>query len=105
MSGEDDEIKTKPFKGAQVLWPPDIPDDILEDAVTVSADALNGKNFEEEGVEIARIVKQHLDEKWEPYWHVFLGKSFGCHAAHEKKRFVYFTFEESNISFLIYKAN
>eukprot|EP00345_Euplotes_harpa_P002576 CAMPEP_0168323484 /NCGR_PEP_ID=MMETSP0213-20121227/3511_1 /TAXON_ID=151035 /ORGANISM="Euplotes harpa, Strain FSP1.4" /LENGTH=105 /DNA_ID=CAMNT_0008325569 /DNA_START=29 /DNA_END=346 /DNA_ORIENTATION=- len=105
MSAEESEVKTKPFRGAQVLWPPDIPDDILEDIVTVSADALNGKNFEEEGVEIARIVKQHLDEKWDPYWHVFLGKSFGCHAVHEKKRFVYFTFEESNISFLIYKAS
>ena len=105
MSGGDDETKTKPFKGAQVLWPPDIPDDILEDAVTVSADALRDRNFEEEGVEIARIVKQHLDEKWEPYWHVFLGKSFGCHAVHEKRRFVYFTFVESNISFLIYKAS
>eukprot|EP00345_Euplotes_harpa_P007037 CAMPEP_0168332924 /NCGR_PEP_ID=MMETSP0213-20121227/9273_1 /TAXON_ID=151035 /ORGANISM="Euplotes harpa, Strain FSP1.4" /LENGTH=105 /DNA_ID=CAMNT_0008337093 /DNA_START=29 /DNA_END=346 /DNA_ORIENTATION=+ len=105
MSAEENEVKTKPFRGAQVLWPPDIPDDILEDIVTVSADALNGKNFEEEGVEIARVVKQHLDEKWDPYWHVFLGKSFGCHAVHEKKRFVYFTFEESNISFLIYKAS
>ena len=105
MSGEDEESKTKPFKGAQVLWPPDIPDDILEDAVTVSKEALAGKNFEEEGVEIARTVKQHLDEKWEPYWHVFLGKSFGCHAVHEKKRFVYFTFEDTNISFLIYKSS
>ena len=53
------------------------------------------------GVEIARIVKQHLDEKWEPYWHVFLGKSFGCHAVHEKRSFKYFTFEESNILFLL----
>ena len=105
MSGEGEKTKTKPFKGAQVLWPPDIPDDILEDVVTVATEALEGKNFEEEGVEVARIVKQHMDEKWEPYWHVFLGKSFGCHAVHEKKRFVYFTFEESNISFLIYKAS
>ena len=61
MSGEENETKTKPFKGAQVLWPPDIPDDILEDAVTISAEALHGKSFEE-GVEIARIVKQHLDK-------------------------------------------
>ena len=105
MSGEDEEAKTKPFKGAQVLWPPDIPDDILEDAVTVASEALKGRDSVEEGVEVARIVKQHLDEKWEPYWHVFLGKSFGCHAVHEKKRFVYFTFEDSNISFLIYKAS
>ena len=104
MSGDAEESKTKSFKGAQVLWPPDIPDDILEDVVEVAAKTLEEKSFEE-GVEVARIVKQHLDEKWDPYWHVFLGKSFGCHAVHEKERFVYFTFEESNISFLIYKAS
>ena len=45
-----------------------------------------------------------MDEKWEPYWHVFLGKSFGCHAVHEKNRHVYFNFEHNKISFLIYKA-
>ncbi|CAI2385111.1 unnamed protein product [Moneuplotes crassus] len=101
---DNEESKTKPFKGAQVLWPPDIPDDILEDVVDIAAKTLEEKGFEE-GVEVARIVKQHLDEKWEPYWHVFLGKSFGCHSVHERERFVYFTFEESNISFLIYKAS
>ena len=52
-------------------------------------------------MEIARIVKQHLDEKRESYWHVFLWKSFGCHAVHEKRSFKYFTFEESNILFLL----
>ena len=46
-----------------------------------------------------------MDKKWEPSWHVFLGKSFGCHAVHEKNRFVYFTFEHNKISFLIYKAS
>ena len=46
-----------------------------------------------------------MDKKWEPSWHVFLGKSFGCHSVHEKNRFVYFTFEASKISFLIYKAS
>ncbi|CAI2384698.1 unnamed protein product [Moneuplotes crassus] len=104
MSGDNEESKTKSFKGAQVLWPPDISDDILEDVIEVASQTLLEKSFEDD-VEVARIVKQHLDEKWEPYWHVFLGKSFGCHAVHEKERFVYFTFEESNISFLIYKIS
>ena len=45
-----------------------------------------------------------MDTKWEPSWHVFLGKSFGCYSVHEKNRFVYFTFEQSKISFLIYKS-
>ena len=56
-------------------------------------------------VQIAETVKKHMDTNWEPYWHVFLGKSFGCHAVHEKNRFVYFTFEQQKISFLIYKAS
>lgn len=56
-------------------------------------------------MQIAEIVKKHMDERWEPYWHVFLGKSFGCHAVHEHNRFVYFSFEQSKISFLIYKAS
>ncbi len=46
-----------------------------------------------------------MDEKWEPSWHVFLGKAFGCHSVHEKNRFVYFTFDYNKISFLIYKAS
>lgn len=45
-------------------------------------------------LQIAEIVKKHMDAHWEPYWHVFLGKSFGCHAVHEKNRFVFFTFEQ-----------
>ena len=56
-------------------------------------------------LQIARIVKKYMDDNWEPYWHVFLGKSFGCHSVHERNRFVYFTFEQSKISFLIYKAS
>ncbi len=48
-----------------------------------------------------------MDDKWEPHWHVFLGKSFGCHAVHERNRFVYFTMQdkEDKCCFLLYKAN
>lgn len=88
-----------------VDWPADMPDDMLEDAITVSKKALEEHDFEENGVEIAQIVKKHMDKKWEPYWHVFLGKSFGCYSVHERNRFVYFSFEQSKISFLIYKAS
>ena len=105
MSGEDKKSEKKPFKGAQVLWPADMPDDMLEDAIAISREHLDANEFEANGVEIARLVKSHMDTKWEPSWHVFLGKSFGCHAVHEKNRFVYFTFEHNKISFLIYKAS
>ena len=103
-----------------------MPDDMLEDAIMVSKTTLDEHEFETNGVEvsfiifyfaaglnltyllfiqIAKKVKAHMDQKWEPSWHVFLGKSFGCHAVHEKNRFVYFTFEQCKISFLIYKAS
>ena len=70
-----------------------MPDDMLEDAIQVAGKALSEYDFESQGVDIAKTVKKHMDDRWEPYWHVFLGKSFGCHAVHEKNRFVYFTFE------------
>ena len=94
-----------------------MPDDMLEDAIQVSKAAMEEFQFEPDGTEvswlitanefekIAKKVKMHMDKKWEPSWHVFLGKSFGCHAVHERNRFVYFTFEASKISFLIYKAS
>jgi dynein light chain LC8-type len=83
-----------------------MPDDILEDAVTVAKKAMKEhENFEEEAIMIAEEVKKFMDEKWEPFWHVFLGKSFGCHTVHEKNRFVYFTFEDTKVSFLIYKSS
>jgi len=47
-----------------------------------------------------------MDTNFEPYWHVFLGKNFGCQAIHEQNRFVYFTLSEPfKISFLVYKAS
>eukprot|EP00350_Pseudokeronopsis_sp_OXSARD2_P008341 CAMPEP_0170555922 /NCGR_PEP_ID=MMETSP0211-20121228/14671_1 /TAXON_ID=311385 /ORGANISM="Pseudokeronopsis sp., Strain OXSARD2" /LENGTH=70 /DNA_ID=CAMNT_0010865953 /DNA_START=86 /DNA_END=298 /DNA_ORIENTATION=+ len=70
-----------------------MPDDMLEDCIAIANRALNEYDFETDGVEIAKNVKKHMDDKWEPYWHVFLGKAFGCHAVHERNRFVYFTFE------------
>ena len=71
----------------------------------MSRQNLDENEFEADGVKIAENIKKHMDKKWEPSWHVFLGKSFGCHAVHEKNRFVYFTFEHNKISFLIYKAS
>ena len=71
-----------------------MPDDILEDAITTAKSVLDSHDFTTDGVEIVKQVKLHMDEKWRPYWHVFCGNSFGCHAIHEKNRFVYFTFEQ-----------
>ena len=46
MSNEDDKPCKKPFKGAQVLWPADMPDDMLEDAIAISKKAFEENEFE-----------------------------------------------------------
>ena len=54
---EEQKIVKKPFKGAQVLWPADMPDDMLEDAILASKKAVDEFEFEPDGVEIAKTVK------------------------------------------------
>mmetsp|Transcript_15923 Transcript_15923/g.31153 ORF Transcript_15923/g.31153 Transcript_15923/m.31153 type:complete len:109 (-) Transcript_15923:119-445(-) len=97
----NEEYKT--LWGARIRWPPDMPDDMLEDAVKTSGAAFDefGK-LEKEGQNIAEKIKKHFDEKWGPYWHVTVGRNFGCHAVHEKQRFVYFVFDPFAV--MIYKA-
>lgn len=53
-------------------------------------------------MQIAENLKKFLDATYSPYWHVVLGNNFGCHAMHERNRFLYFEFKK--ITFLIYKA-
>lgn len=85
------------------MWPADIPDNMLEDSVKTAFAALeeHGK-AERDGPKIAEHIKKHFDEAWGPYWHVTVGKNFGCHTVHEKQRFVYFYIE--HFAFMIYKA-
>ena len=52
MAEEKKNVK-KPFKGAKVDWPADMPDDMLEDVITVAKKALEEHEFEEEGVEVS----------------------------------------------------
>mmetsp|Transcript_90067 Transcript_90067/g.259634 ORF Transcript_90067/g.259634 Transcript_90067/m.259634 type:complete len:107 (-) Transcript_90067:139-459(-) len=93
----------KTLWGARILWPPDIPDNMCEDAVKSAQAALEefGKQ-ESKGLQIAEKLKKHFDENYGPYWHVTVGRNFGCHAVHEKQRFIYFYIEQ--FAFLIYKA-
>ena len=107
MSTEEEKKKTtRPFKGAQVNWPPDMPDRMLEFVINLAHEQLTQFDFERDGVEIAKNIKTAMDQEFEPYWHVFVGKNFGCQAVHEQNRFVYFTIQQQvKISFLCYKAS
>eukprot|EP00403_Amphidinium_massartii_P038163 CAMPEP_0178458140 /NCGR_PEP_ID=MMETSP0689_2-20121128/47391_1 /TAXON_ID=160604 /ORGANISM="Amphidinium massartii, Strain CS-259" /LENGTH=108 /DNA_ID=CAMNT_0020084437 /DNA_START=67 /DNA_END=393 /DNA_ORIENTATION=- len=94
----------KTLWGARILWPPDIPDNMLEDAVKVAQEAMeeHQPNIEQNAMKMAEKIKKHFDETWGPYWHITVGKNFGCHAVHEKQRFVYFYIGQ--FAFLMYKA-
>ena len=60
---EEKKSTKKPFKGAKVDWPADMPDDMLEDAITVAKKALDEHDFEEQGVEVGEI--NHVAELYE----------------------------------------
>ena len=61
MAEEKVNVK-KPFKGAKVDWPADMPDDMLEDAITVAKKALDEHDFEEQGVEVSD--SNYFDKCW-----------------------------------------
>jgi dynein light chain LC8-type len=91
------------FMGVRLLWPPDCPDDILESIIKeVQGQETGGLSFDKDGQKVAENIKKFCDNTHEPYWHVFVGNSFGCHAIHEKRRFMYFYYKKN--AFLIYKA-
>ena len=58
---EDKKNDKKPFKGvsaltdrkAQVLWPADMPDDMLEDAIKISKEAMEEFPFETHGEKVS----------------------------------------------------
>lgn len=101
MAEEGNGVELRPFQDARVLWPPDMPDDMLEDAVKTAKELKNKHDIEKDGEKVAREIKQHFDQKWNPYWHVVVGKGFGSHCTHESRRFVYFYLDK--YAFMIYK--
>ena len=63
---------------------------------------LNSRDVETEGVECAEEIKKAFDAKWDPSWHVVIGKNFGSYVTHETRRFIYFYV--NHYAIMIYKA-
>lgn len=90
------------YKNARVLWPIDVPDDILDAVINEATTLLMNMNIDSQGLAIAEHLKKFMDERYEPFWHVVCGKHFGCYAIHENKRFIYFYLD--NVAFMFYKS-
>jgi dynein light chain LC8-type len=59
-------------------------------------------DFEKDGLQVAELIKKHLDTTWSPSWHVIIGKNFGSLCTHETKRFLYFYTGDKAV--MIFKA-
>ena len=54
------------------------------------------------GTSFARLLRETLDRKFGPAWHVFVGKNFGCFAVHDTNCFVNFKYK--GFTYLVYKT-
>ena len=52
--------------------------------------------------DFCKLLREMLDRKYGPAWHVFVGKNFGCNAVHDKNCFVNFVYK--GYTYLIYKT-
>lgn len=51
--------------------------------------------------EVAQMVKQEFDQKFDGTWHVIVGQHFGAFVTHEAHHMIYFSIGQVN--FLIFK--
>lgn len=101
--GESAPVEWKHMWGAKVKWPSDMPDDMLEDAIKVTREALEGiEDWESQGDAVVDKLKKSFDEKWGPHWHAVVGTNFGSFVTHEARRFVYFYVADKAV--LLFKA-
>eukprot|EP00756_Hemistasia_phaeocysticola_P046362 Hpha_TRINITY_DN20133_c0_g1::TRINITY_DN20133_c0_g1_i1::g.82484::m.82484/K10418/DYNLL; dynein light chain LC8-type len=77
----------------------DMRDDMQQDAVDCAAHAL--RRFKEQKG-IAQFIKKEFDAKYDPKWHVVVGRDFGSYVTHEVKDFSYFFIGE--LAFLIWRT-
>ena len=61
---------------AQVLWPVDMPDDMLEDAIQISKKAMDEHDFEEHGVDVSAIITLLLRHIFQNKFQIILGPLF-----------------------------
>lgn len=86
--------------------PVDMPDDMIKDLIMYCVKTLTAVGMSEldgpNGDKACLEIKQYLDRKWNPNWHVCVGKNFGAFVTHETRHFLYFYFMEKAI--MLYKA-
>lgn len=67
-----------------------------------NTNANNNTNMGTVTDEMVKKIKNHMDSKWSPTWHVVIGRNFGSLVTHETKSFIYFYYE--NQAVMMFKA-
>jgi dynein light chain LC8-type len=75
-------------------------EDMTQDAVDCASEAMNQFTVQKD---MAQFIKKEFDRKYDPKWHVIVGRHFGSYVSYETRNFVYFFIGE--LAFLIFKAN
>jgi len=77
----------------------DMSEDMQQDAVDCATQALEKYNIEKD---IAAFIKKEFDKKYNPTWHVIVGRNFGSYVTHETKHFIYFYLGQ--VAILLFKS-
>ena len=66
----------------------DMMEEMQKEAIEVTIAALKKFNIEKE---VATHIRKYFEDKYNPTWHVIVGRNFGSCVTHETKNFIYFT--------------
>lgn len=91
--------KRKMTERKAVIKNADMSEDMQQDAIECATQAMEKFNIEKD---IAAYIKKEFDKKYNPTWHVIVGRNFGSYVTHETKHFIYFYLGQ--VAILIFKS-
>mmetsp|Transcript_30565 Transcript_30565/g.45260 ORF Transcript_30565/g.45260 Transcript_30565/m.45260 type:complete len:112 (-) Transcript_30565:43-378(-) len=90
---------TMPEQRKAVIKNADMSEAMQQDAVDCASQALAKYNIEKD---VAAFIKREFDKKYNPTWHVIVGRNFGSYVTHETKHFIYFYLGQ--VAVLLFKS-
>ncbi|KAA0149037.1 hypothetical protein FNF27_05309 [Cafeteria roenbergensis] len=105
MAGDEESASEawRTMWGAKVLWPADMPDDMLRMAVEQSKLEIDKiTDWQADGDAAVAAVRDKFNETFGRHWHCVMGKHFGSLVTHESRRMCFFYYGDKAV--LLFKA-
>mmetsp|Transcript_38960 Transcript_38960/g.28814 ORF Transcript_38960/g.28814 Transcript_38960/m.28814 type:complete len:94 (+) Transcript_38960:13-294(+) len=77
----------------------DMEEAMVEDVKKIAVEAVKRYNIDKD---IASYIRREFEKKYNPTWHVIVGRNFSSSVTHEAKHFVYFYVEQ--VAVLLFKS-